>query len=104
MSETGSFWERTRRAADKVVAAAGNLVEQAGRSIKEKSLKLRIDEQYEKLGEIVYRDLHVEEDLEDEKLAVIAAIDALFDELTLLNGEENSAEEEADADGEEDPE
>ena len=41
---------------------------------------------YEKLGELVYRDLHTEDDLEAEKLSVIAAIDGLFDQLTELQG------------------
>jgi hypothetical protein len=48
---------------------------------------MKIDEQYENLGRIVYRDLHTEEDLEEEKLRVIAAIDALFDRITELKSE-----------------
>ena len=63
------------------------LVQSASRSVKIKSLEIKIDEQYEKLGSVVYRDLHVDEDLEEEKLQIIAAIDALFDRITELKSE-----------------
>ena len=56
--------------------------------MKLKAMQARIDEQYEKLGELVYRELHVEESLEEEKLEIIAVIDALFDELFLLKAED----------------
>ena len=45
---------------------------------------MKIEEKYEDLGRLVYRDLHTEEDLEEEKLRIIAEIDALFDTIAEL--------------------
>lgn len=88
MSAFNRFCAKAREVAAKVTDKAEELVDSASKSLKIKSLEMRIDEQYEKLGCLVYRDLHVDEDLEEEKLQVIAAIDALFDELAVLKGEE----------------
>ena len=81
MSTFNRFCAKVRRGFIKVGDKVEELGDSASASVRAKGLEIRIDEQYEKLGEIVYRDLHTEEDLEEEKLAVIAAIDALFDEL-----------------------
>lgn len=101
-----SFFDRvcakTREAIKVVGEKTEALVESASKTVKIKSLEMKLDEQYEKLGEIVYRDCHVDDDLEEERLAVIAAIDAIFDELAVLKGEDD---EDADAcDGEADAE
>lgn len=53
-------------------------------SIKMRNLELRIEEQYERLGRVVYHDLHTDKNLEEKKLQIIATIDALFDEHEVL--------------------
>lgn len=88
MSNWSRFWAKTQTAAEKVASKASTLAAEASHVMKLRAMQARIDEQYEKLGELVYRDLHVEESLEEEKLAVIAAIDALFDELAVLKKED----------------
>lgn len=93
MSAFNRFCAKARGVAQKVTDKAEDLVESASRSMKIKSLEIRIDEQYESLGRLIYRDLHVDEDLEEEKLEIIAAIDALFDELAILKGENEPCEE-----------
>ena len=92
MSRFNRFCAKARRAAERVADRAEELVDSAARSVKIKSLEMRIDEKYEDLGRVVYRDLHTDEVLEEEKLALIAAIDALYDELALLKGEPVSEE------------
>lgn len=84
MSAFNRFCDATKRTAKKVTDKAEELFDSAANAIKIKNLEAKIDEQYENLGHIVYRDLHTEEDLEEEKLRVIAAIDALFDRLEEL--------------------
>lgn len=53
-------------------------------SIKMKNLEMRIDELYERLGRVVYHELHAGKDLSDKKMELIAEIDALFDEHEVL--------------------
>ncbi|MBE6604712.1 MAG: hypothetical protein E7639_03280 [Ruminococcaceae bacterium] len=94
MSRFNRFCAKARRAAERVADKAEELVDSAARSVKIKSLEMRIDEKYEDLGRVIYRDLHTDEVLEEEKLELIAAIDALYDELALLKGEDPADEEE----------
>ena len=84
MSVFNRFCNATKRTVKKVSDKAEELFDSTATLIKIKNLEAKIDEQYEDLGRIVYRDLHTEEDLEEEKLRVIAAIDALFDRLEEL--------------------
>ena len=84
MSVFNRFCDATKRTVKKVSDKAEELFDSTATLIKIKNLEAKIDEQYENLGRIVYRDLHTEEDLEEEKLRVIAAIDALFDRLEEL--------------------
>ena len=84
MSAFNRFCNAAKRTAKKVSDKAEELFDSTAALIKIKNLEAKIDEQYENLGRIVYRDLHTEEDLEEEKLRVIAAIDALFDRLEEL--------------------
>jgi hypothetical protein len=81
MSTFNRFCAKVRNAALKVTGKVEEIGDSAAASVRAKNLEIRIDEQYENLGRIVYRDLHTEEDLEEKKLEIIAAIDALFDEL-----------------------
>ena len=97
MSVFNRFCAKARSVASKVTDKAEELVGSAARSVKIKALEIRIDEQYENLGKLIYRDLHIDEDLEDEKLALVAAIDALYDELALLKEEPDGDEDEGDA-------
>ena len=84
MSTFNRFCSATKRTFKKITDKTEQLFDSAANSIKIKNLEMKIDEQYENLGRIIYRDLHTEEDLEEEKLQVIAAIDALFDRISEL--------------------
>ena len=100
MSAFNRFCNATKRTVKKVTNKAEELIDSAANTIKIKNLEAKIDEQYENLGRIIYRDLHTEEDLEEDKLRVIAAIDALFDrleELKVAPTEEPKAEEPVEA-------
>ena len=79
MSAFNRFCTATKRTVKKITDKTEEVFDSVANSIKIKNLEMKIDEQYENLGRIVYRDLHTEEDLEEDKLKVIAAIDALFD-------------------------
>ena len=81
MSKMNRFFAKVGRGFKKVGTKVENTCDSAAESVRAKGLEIRIDEQYENLGRIVYRDLHTEEDLEELKLEIIAKIDALFDEL-----------------------
>jgi len=84
MSTFNRLCAKAKRAVKKVSDKANELADSASRSVKIKALEIRIDEQYELLGEIVYRDLHTGESLEEEKLQIIATIDGLFDQMEEL--------------------
>lgn len=81
MSKMNRFFAKVGRGFQKVGKKVEGTCDSAAESVRAKGLEIRIDEQYENLGRIVYRDLHTEEDLEEMKLEIIAKIDALFDEL-----------------------
>ena len=81
MSKMNRFFAKIGHGFKKVGAKVEGTYDSAAESVRAKGLEIRIDEQYENLGRIVYRDLHTEEDLEEMKLEVVAKIDALFDEL-----------------------
>jgi len=81
MSKMNRFFAKVGRGVKKVGKKVGGTCDSAADSVRAKGLEIRIDEQYENLGRIVYRDLHTEENLEEMKLEIIAKIDALFDEL-----------------------
>ena len=106
MSTFSRFVRAVKRTAKKVVTKTEEVADNAAAAVKIRTLQIDIDEQYEKLGELVYRDLHTEENLEEEKLQVIAAIDALFDKMTALQKERDDTkadEEEVEEAAEETP-
>ena len=86
-----SYFNRFCAKAQKALRRAGDRAEEvldnASKTVKIKALEIRMDEQYENLGRLVYLDLHTEENLEEAKLQVIATLDALFDELSVLKAE-----------------
>jgi len=84
MSKMNRFFAKVGRGFKKVGAKVEDTCDSAAEAVRAKGLEIRIDEQYENLGRIVYRDLHTDEDLEETKLEIIAKIDALFDELEEL--------------------
>ena len=84
MSTFNRFCNSVKQTFKKISNKTEDLLDSTSNAIKIKNLEMKIDEQYENLGRIVYRDLHTEEDLEEEKLRVIAAIDALFDRIAEL--------------------
>ena len=91
MSALNRAWHATKRTARKISNKTEEVFDAAATSVKIKNLEAKIDEKYEELGRIVYRDLHVEEDLEESKLATVAAIDALFDRITELKAHRDDA-------------
>ncbi len=95
MSTFNRFCAKAKNAARRVGEKTEEIMDSVSNGLKAKSLEIRIDEQYEKLGRLVYRDLHTDDNLEEEKLKVIAEIDALFDRLSLLKkeAEEETAKE-----------
>lgn len=68
----------TKRTAKQVVDKAESLADSAVTAVKIKNLEMKIDEKYEELGRLIYRDLHIDESLEEQKLALIAEIDGLY--------------------------
>ena len=84
MSTFNRFCNSVKQTFKKISNKTEDLLDSTSNAIKIKNLEMKIDEQYENLGRIVYRDLHTDEDLEEEKLRVIAAIDALFDRIAEL--------------------
>lgn len=101
MSTFNRFCAKARRAAECVSQKAGELVDSASKSVKLKSLEIRLDELYESLGRVIYRDLHTDDDLEEQKLELIAAIDALYDEIAVLKADKAAAADDAEEDAEE---
>ena len=98
MSVFNRFWTKAKETAVKVSDKAEELVGTVADSVKVKALEMRVDKKYEELGKLVYADLHTDDDLEEAKLQVIAAIDALFDQIAVLkDGEEEAPAEEAPA-------
>ncbi len=92
MSTFNRIVNKVRDTATKVGEKVVGVGEGVAASVRAKRLEMKIDEQYENLGRIVYRDLHTEEDLEEKKLEIIAAIDAMFDELEALKAEKETEE------------
>jgi dynactin complex subunit len=84
MSVLNRAWSATKRTARKISDKTEEVFDSAATSVKIKNLEVKVDELYEELGRIVYRDLHTEDDLEESKLETIAAIDALFDRIAVL--------------------
>ena len=84
MSTFDHLRARARHTAIEIGERVEELSDCTAISIKMKNLELRIEEQYERLGRVVYRDLHTDKNLEEKKLEIIATIDALFDEYQLL--------------------
>ena len=95
MSTFNRVVNKVRDTAGKVGEKVVGIGDSAAAVIRTKKLEMRIDEQYENLGRIVYRDLHTEEDLEEKKLEIIAAIDAMFDELAELKAAKTKQADEA---------
>jgi hypothetical protein len=98
MSTFNRFCNSVKQTFKKISNKTEDLLDSTSNAIKIKNLEMKIDEQYENLGRIVYRDLHTEEDLEEEKLRTVAAIDALFDRITELKNAPAAKAEQAEAD------
>ena len=94
MSFLHTFCKKARYVAEKTLEKTGEIVENAALGIKIKAVEMRLDEQYEKLGALLYRRFRNGEEGGDEEAAIIAAIDELLAKLEKLkNGD--AAEEEA---------
>ena len=78
MSTFRRLYTATKQTAKQVVNKAECLADSAVTAVKIKNLEMKIDEKYEELGRLIYRDLHIDESLEEQKLALIAEIDGLY--------------------------
>ncbi len=84
----------TKRTAKQVVDKAESLADSAVTAVKIKNLEMKIDEKYEELGRLIYRDLHIDESLEEQKLALIAEIDGLYYAIDSLKAQSCDKEQE----------
>ena len=87
MSAFNRFVAATKRTAKKISNKTEEVFDSAAHSFKIKNLEMKMDELYEELGRIVYRDLHIDEDLEEQKMQIVAELDGLFDRIALLKEE-----------------
>ena len=87
MSAFNRFVAATKRTAKKISNKTEEVFDSAAHSFKIKNLEMKMDELYEELGRIVYRDLHTDEDLEEQKMQIVAELDGLFDRISLLKEE-----------------
>ena len=93
MSAFNRFVDATKRTVKKITNKTEEAFDSASNSIKIKNLEMKMDELYEELGRIVYRDLHTDEDLEEQKMQVVAEIDGLFDRIAVLKEENRKVKE-----------
>ena len=84
MSTFNRFLGKIGRGFKKVGDKVEGIGDSAADSVRAKTLQIRIEEQYELLGEVVYRSQHTEEDLGEKVMELMATIDALFDELETI--------------------
>ena len=84
MSTFNRFLGKVGRGFKKVGDKVEDIGDNAASTVRAKALQIRIEEQYELLGEVVYRSQHTEEDLGEKIMELIATIDALFDELETI--------------------
>ena len=84
MSTFNRFLGKVGRSFKKVGDKVEGIGDSAADSVRAKTLQIRIEEQYELLGEVVYRSQHTEEDLGEKVMELMATIDGLFDELETI--------------------
>ena len=99
MSLLHDFCKKARYVAEQVMEKTSEAVEGAAFAIKKKALEMRLDEQYEKLGALLYRRFQSGEEAGEEEAAIMAAIEELLAKIEALNNdaeaEENDESEEA---------
>ncbi|MBE6702778.1 MAG: hypothetical protein E7585_05140 [Ruminococcaceae bacterium] len=93
MSAFSRFVAATKRTVKKISNKTEEAFDSAANSIKIKNLEMKMDELYEDLGRIVYRDLHTDDNLEEQKMQIVAEIDGLFDRIAVLKEENRKAPE-----------
>lgn len=84
MSEFDKFCSAVKKTAGTIATKTGEVVDLAASKLKIKGLQLRMDEQYETLGKLVYRALRTGENTEEERNKAVAEIDALNEKITAL--------------------
>ena len=97
MSLLHDFCKKARYVAEQVMEKTSEAVENAAFAIKKKALEMRLDEQYEKLGALLYRRFRNSEEAGEEEAAIMAAIEELLAKIEALK---NDAEDEAPDEGE----
>ena len=105
MSILYDFCKKARYVAEKAAEKTGEAIETAAFALKKKALEMRLDEQYEKLGELLYRRFKSGEDAGEEEAAVMAVIEELLAKIEALKKDaENEGEQETEEAGEQEPE
>ena len=84
MSFLHNFCKKARYVTEKTLEKTGELIEGAALGIKIKAVEMRLDEQYAKLGALLYRRFQNNEEGGEQEAAVIAAIDELNAKLEKL--------------------
>lgn len=92
MSCLHDFYKKARYVAEKALEKTGEIMKDAALGIKIKAVEMRLDEQYEKLGALLYRRFQNGEESGEEEAAIIAAIDELLARLDALKKEGCAAE------------
>ena len=91
MSTFNRFCAKAKRTAVQVGGKVGEMSDNAAQAVRIKRVKIRMDEQYEKLGVLTYREIKGGEDLTDAKQEIVAAIEQLEAELATLVQEKKTA-------------
>ena len=89
--------KKVRHAAELAMEKTSEIMENAAFGIKAKALEARLDEQYEKLGALLYRRFCNGEESGEEEAAIMAAIEELLAKLKTLKNETKSEEPTGDA-------
>ena len=97
VSTLHDFCKKARYVAEKAMEKTSEVVENAAFAIKKKALQMRLDEQYEKLGALLYRRFQNGEETGEEEAAIMTAIDELLQKIEALKNDAQDEEENEEA-------
>ena len=100
MSILYDFCKKARYVAEKAAEKTGEAIETAAFALKKKALEMRLDEQYEKLGALLYRRFKSGEEAGEEEAAIMAAIEELLAKIEALKNDVEDAQPDADEEAE----
>ena len=84
MSILYDLCKKVRCVAETAVEKTSDAVTAAAYAIKKKALEMRLDEQYEKLGALLYRRFQNGEEAGEEEAAIMTAIEELLQKIEAL--------------------